>query len=301
MRFILGAAVATLVSAQAAADVTVYGKANVSLQHADRAGERQLELQSNSSNIGLKGQEQVADDVVLLYRFEYETSIDDGDKNGRTFSQRNIYLGLQTTAGTLLAGMFDTPLKSAAAGVDLFNNLEGDINAVVAGEIRAKNIVEYVTPQSLGPITAKLAYITKEIDGVDGVSASAAYQTDELYLALAMDQDVEDNAGSTDTYRLVGSYTVGAVQLGGLYEKHKRELRSGDGYFASLKWQLSDQWVFKTQYGKSDIKISGRETFSIGGDYVFSNTAKAFTYFSNNKDHLERDDKFLGVGLELKF
>lgn len=294
-------ATAALISAQASADVTVYGKANVSLQHADEAGNREIELQSNSSRIGLMGQESLSDGVAILYRFEYETSVDDGDKDGQTLTQRNIYLGLQTAGGTLMGGVFDSPLKTAAAGVDLFNDLEGDIRNIFAGENRPKNIVQYVTPKSLGPVTAKVAYITKETDGIDGVSASAAYKLDDLYLAVAMDQDVEDNADNTDTYRLVGAYTLGAVQLGGAYEKYEREIGNGDGYFASLKWSLTDQWIIKTQYGQSDIKVDGRESFSLGGDYIFSKTAKAFAYYTTNQDDAARDDDYLGVGLELKF
>jgi predicted porin len=295
------AAAAVLVSAQVAADVTVYGKANVSLQHADEAGNREIELQSNSSRIGLMGQESLSDSVSLLYRFEYETSVDDGDKDGQTLTQRNIYLGVQTLAGTLMGGVFDTPLKTAASGVDLFNDLEGDIRNIFAGENRSKNIVQYVTPKSLGPVTAKVAYITKETDGIDGVSASAAYQLDALYLAVAMDQDVEENVDNTDTYRLVAAYTLGAVQLGGAYENYQRDLGDGNGYFASVKWTVTDQWVFKTQYGESDIKIDGRQSFSIGGDYIFSKTAKAFTYYTRNQDDAGRDDDYLGVGLEMKF
>lgn len=288
--------------AQPALAVTLYGKANVSLQQADESGDSEIELQSNSSRIGLMGSEALSDTFEVIYRFEYETSVDDGDKDGQTLTQRNIYLGIQTSYGTLMGGVFDTPLKTSASGVDLFNDLEGDIRNIVAGEIRSKNIVQYVSPKSFGPITAKVAYITKEIDGVDGISTSVAYKQDALYLAFAYDQDVEDNAESSEIYRLVGSYTLGSVQIGGAYENYENEAGSdGDGYFGSVQWGITDKWIFKTQYGQSDIKIEGRETFSIGGDYKFNKITKAFAYFTQNEDDAGRDDDYLGVGMELKF
>lgn len=286
---------------QPAAAVTLYGKANVSLQHADESGNREIELQSNSSRIGLMGSESLSDSFEVIYRLEYETSVDDGDKDGQTLTQRNIYLGLQTDYGTLMGGVFDTPLKTSASGVDLFNDLEGDIKNIFAGEIRSKNIVQYVTPKSFGPLTAKVAYITKEIDGVDGVSSSLAYKGDALYVAVAFDNDVEESGSNTDTYRLVGAYTLGSVQIGGADETYDRVTDDGDGYFGSVQWKVTDKWIFKTQYGQSDIKVEGRETFSIGGDYKFNKVTKAFAYITQNEDDDGRDDDYIGVGMEVKF
>ena len=291
----------TLACSSAWSEVIVYGKANVSLQNADESGDREIELQSNSSRIGLMGEEALSDSVTVLYRFEYETSVDDGDKDGQTVTQRNIYLGLQTAVGTLMGGVFDSPLKTAATKVDLFNDLEGDVRNIFAGENRPKNIVQYVTPKSFGPFTGKVAYITKEQDGIDGVSSSAAYDGDRFYFALAMDQDVEDNAENTDVYRVVSAYQLGPVQLGGAYEKYERDVGEGDGYFGSAQWKLDSHWVLKAQYGESDIKIDGRETLSVGGDYVFSKSTKAFVYYTDNTDDEGRNDNYLGIGLELKF
>lgn len=287
--------------AQSTGAVTLYGKANVALQHADEAGNREIELQSNSSRIGLMGDNAIAEDVLVIYRFEYETSVDDGDKDGQTLTQRNIYLGLQTNYGTLMGGVYDSPLKTSASKVDLFNDLEGDIRTIFAGENRSKNVVQYVSPKSWGPLTAKAAYVTKETDGIDGWSTSLAYDDNGLYLAAAVDRDIEENVEDQKTLRLVSSYTLGAVMLGAAWEKYEQEDNEGNGYFASVQWKLTDKWIFKTQYGESDIKVEGRETFSVGGDYKFDKRTRAFVYYTNNEDDVIRDDNYLGVGMELKF
>lgn len=280
---------------------TLYGKANIALQSADEDGQSELQLVSNASRIGVMGSESIAGGVEFIYQFEYEVNIDDGEKDGQTFTQRNIYLGLKTAGGTIMAGNFDTPTKKSQGKVDLFDNLAGDIKNVFTGDNRVKNIIQYVTPATLGPVTAKVAYITEEVDGQSGVSASLAYQQNGLYLAAAMDQDVEDNQGATELYRLVGVYTLGQVQLGALYESFDWETGDGDGYLGSVQWSLTDQWILKTQYGQSDIEKEGRKTLSVGGDYKFSKAAKAFVYFSQNDDDQGRDDDFIGVGMELKF
>lgn len=278
-RYIWGAGLLAALAVQPVWALTLYGKASLALQSADESGESEVQLVSNASHIGLKGSESVADGVELIYQLEYEVSIDDGEKDGQTFTQRNSYLGLKTSGGTIMAGNFDTPTKKAQGKVDLFDNLAGDISRIFTGDNRVKNIVQYVTPAALGPVTAKVAYITEEVDGTSGVSASLAYQQNGLYLAAAMDQDVEDNKGATDLYRLVGAYTLGAVRLGAIYESFDWETGDGDGYLASLRWSLTDRWILKTQYGQSDIEWEGRETLSVGGDYQFSPSGESLCVF----------------------
>src|SRR6187551_888606 len=96
--------IASLLPAAAFADVTVYGKANVSIQSADESDEKQTEVVSNASRIGVKGSEEVNSDLKVIYQFEYQTEVDDGANGGQTFGQRNIYLGLQGIGGTLIGG-----------------------------------------------------------------------------------------------------------------------------------------------------------------------------------------------------
>ena len=98
---------------------TVYGKVNVSLENAEfdngvDSSEDAWELNSNASRLGVKGDFDL--DVAglkAIYQAEFEISVDDGDKGGETFSQRNIFGGLKGSFGTLKAGKFDTPTKKA--------------------------------------------------------------------------------------------------------------------------------------------------------------------------------------------
>lgn len=305
--------VAAALPLSAMADVTVYGKANVSLQNADENGDTKVELVSNASRIGVKGGEDISEGLKAIYQFEYQTEVDDGDGGGQTFRQRNIYVGLQGKIGTLMGGLFDTPLKVSQDKVDLFNDLEGDISSIFNGEVRAKNIVQYVTPGSFGPFAASVAYITRETDGVDdGISASFGYSTQDLYLGVAMDQDVQ--AVDIDVIRAVGRINLGPVQLGALYENTDDGLEDGDGYFVSALWSLTDAWALKAQYGESDLKVitytagttppvvtTDNESASLGFDYKLSKNTTVFGYYTAIESEAARDDDYIGAGLELKF
>lgn len=308
---LLPAAIAAFLPLSVMADVTVYGKANVSLQNADEAGNSKIELVSNASRIGIKGDEAITDGLKVIYQFEYQTEVDDGaNGSGQTFGQRNIFVGLQGSAGTIMAGHFDTPLKAAQEKVDLFNDLEGDLGNIFNGEIRASNIVQYVTPGSFGPFTGTVAYITKETDGVDdGVSASLGYSTANLYLGVAMDSDVQ--AEGLDVMRLVGRFNVGAVQLGAMYENTDIDGADDyDGFLVSALWNLTDVWAVKAQYAESDLKLVpaglDNESVSVGVDYKLSKNAMLYGYYTaiENNNALDvslRDDDYVGIGLDLKF
>lgn len=311
---LLAFAVASLFPMAAVADVIVYGKANVSIQHADEqaAGDSQVELVSNASRIGVKGGESINSSLKVIYQFEYQTEVDDGTNGTQTFGQRNIYLGLQGTAGTFIGGHFDTPTKVAQEKVDLFNDLEGDITQIFKGEIRASNIVQYTTPTFGGGFAGSVAYVTEENDGTTkkageetaGVSASFGYTSPMFYVGVAMDQDVE--AEDTDLVRLVGRLNVGAFQFGLLAENYDNGVTDEDGALVSALWNLTDKWVAKAQYGQSDVKMADGETASIGVDYKMTKAATLYSYVTTVENDVlipaaQRDDTYVGVGLDFKF
>jgi predicted porin len=321
--------IAAVVSAAAHADVTVYGKANVSVQNADESLDNmgsadinysQLEVVSNASRIGLKGSEEISSGLKAIYQFEYQTEVDDGagGSANQTFMQRNIYVGLQGSGGTVMGGMFDTPTKTAQEKVDLFNDLEGDINWVVVGETRAKNIVQYTTPASFGAFAVNVAAVAAEKDAVDdGYSASFTYTTPALYAAIATETDV--SAAGMDIIRLVGRYTVGQFQIGALYEKASLSEGAADvdssSVLVSVKFNATDKIALKAQYGDAGsdysepgVKVSdalSSDTLSLGVDYLLSKNTTVFGYYTKEtgevKEEYSVDSNWVGVGLELKF
>ncbi len=300
----------------AMADFRVYGKANVALQHADDspspnadgsrdAASGKVELVNNASRIGVKGSETLTDGLEAIFQFEYETQVDDGSKGGQTFSQRDIYVGVRGKGGTLMVGRINTPLKTAQDKIDLFNDLEGDINYLFAGEVRANNVVQYKSPVLGDYFSGTVAYIASEEDGVDpGVSATASYRNAGLYLAIAQDSDVQEQG--SDVTRLVGRYSLGSVHVGALFEAYEDAMIDEDGAFVSVLWEATDVWSFKGQVGSSDIKGEGGESVSLGADYKLTDNTKFYGYYTNEASDLscggaDCDDQYLGVGMSLSF
>ena len=295
-------------------DGTVYGKVNASMVSADDGASDQWKLNSNASRVGVKGKTKISDGLYAIYKAEFEMCIDDGDCKGQTFSQRNIMAGLKGDFGTIWAGKHDSPTKLAQNKIDLFNDLEGDIKNTFEGENRVSNIVAYTTPNRNG-FSATLAMIPAEgadfdQDGqddtglTDGISYSVSYAKDNLYLAVAGDQDVDKQ----DLLRLVAQYKMDALKLGFMYQQNEDNLNSKDesGYFISAAYKI-DKTTLKAQYGLIEDDIDGDEeqTLSLGADYKMAKNTKVFVFYTDNTDSevgsADDEDTSFGVGMEHKF
>ncbi|WP_444931185.1 porin [Microbulbifer sp. SSSA002] len=283
-----------------------YGKANVTFQSADEGDDSVTDVQSNASRLGVKGEIALTDGIKGIYRMEYEVDMD-GDADD-TFSQRNIYAGLEGGFGQVIAGKFDTPLKVAQKKVDLFNDLEGDIKSLITNsDNREEDALQYTTP-SFNGFKASAAYISNKEEVINeetgeernnGVSMSVAYDNNGVYLAYAMDQDVEGQ--DVDVHRFVAQYNIGAVQVGALFEEQDADgSDSVDGWVGSVAYKL-DQWTLKAQYGQSDIKAEGGETYSLGADYKFNSAAKVFGFYTDETADDGYDRSYAGIGAEYKF
>ena len=82
-----------------------------------------VELSSNNSFIGLKGEEKLNDRLSALYQAEFTFYVDDGENGTDVFVPRNLLVGLKDEKlGALKAGKIDTPVKQLSATVDTFTN-----------------------------------------------------------------------------------------------------------------------------------------------------------------------------------
>jgi predicted porin len=314
-------------------DGKIYGKINVTADSEDfsnggdaTADYDQWEINSNASRIGVKGKAELSEGFYAIYKAEFEVYVDDGDSGGSkgndTFEQRNVYVGLSGKAGTIIVGKNDTPTKLAQKKIDLFGDLSGDIKNTFEGENRESNIVIYTTPKMNG-FAASIAAVTSEgddvdgdgkgDDGFDGQSLAVSYTYDDLYLALAADQDID----GLDVLRAVAQYKVGEWQFGFMYQDAESVLnntdggyKDEDGYFVSVAYKLNSKIKLKAQYGEIEGDKAGgvsyeEETLSLGLDYKLAKNTKLFGYYTVNTDdqtdNTEDQTKIIGVGVEHKF
>jgi len=296
-------------------DGDIYGKINVSIVNADNGTDDTYKLNSNASRLGVKGKTEIADGLYAVYKAEFEMCVDDGDCKGQTFTQRNIMGGIKGSFGTVWAGKHDTPTKLAQNKIDLFNDLEGDIKSTFEGENRVSNIVAYTSPTMNG-FSTTVAMIPGEgadVDGdgkddtglTDGMSYSVSYTMDNLYVAIAGDQDVD----SQDLIRLVAQYKMDALKVGVMYQQNDDNLGTKDesGFFVSAAYQLDEKTTLKAQYGSIEDDADGdeEETLSLGGDYKLAKSTKVYVFYTDNTDSSvgkeDKEESTFGLGMEHKF
>lgn len=301
------AALITLSAASNAAAVQVYGKANVSLNHTDASNSDTLELNSNASRIGVKGSYEVSEGLKAIYKFEYETFIDDGDDgSGDEFKQRNIYAGFQGGFGTIIAGKHDTPTKLAQGKIDLFNDLpNADIKNVIQGENRVSNIVMYSTPKTNG-LKATVAFVPGDDTGggEDGISSAVSYQSGDLSVTVAYDDGTAMDSSVETLTRLAAEYKVGNAKFGALFQQADEGANDEDGYILSSSYKLANGIILKGQYGESDDETTEKTQIAVGADYKLNKKSKLFAYYSDIEAETNISSTSVStyaVGYEIKF
>ena len=292
-----------------AADPKVYGKANLSLNSTDNNGSDTIKLNSNASRFGIKGSFDATDSIKAIYKFEYETFIDDGDdgsENNSELKQRNIYAGFQGNFGTIIAGNHDTPTKLAQGKVDRFNDLVlGDIKNVIQGENRSKNIIMYTTPKMNG-LAATVAFVPSEKvngDVSDGISADISYKADGYSFTVAHDNGETIDSSVESLTRLVGEYKGDGFKLGALYQVADEGNNDEDGFVLSGEYKLSNGLILKGQYAQSDDETKEITQTAVGVDYKLGKKSKIFSYYAKVEadDGVTTDANTFALGYEIKF
>lgn len=304
--------IATLLGAShvAVAEVDVYGKLNITLQNSDEAGESAVELRSNASRFGFKGDEVLTDTLKAIYQLEWENdSTDAATSSEDLFKARNQFVGLVGTFGTLKVGRHDTALKLAQGDFDLFNDLEGDIKNVLNGENRVSNFIGYTSPTFADAFSVTVNLIPGEDaaageDGIaDGTSLALSYEAGNIYAAIAQDMDID--GADVDTTRLVGGYKFGDAVINALFQTTDTGAADADAYGMSFGYKVGDN-MFKLQHVQGDIwEVGGaplESQTSVGLDHKLAKSTKLFGFYTTGDigGGSESND-YLGIGIEHKF
>ena len=279
---LLPLAVAAIMAAPAAqaSDLTVYGKAHLSLSTYDDSaaagGRYNWDISSNASRLGVKGSEDLGNGLKAIFKMEMQVRManNDGDVTSQSIaseglSMRNSYVGLAGGWGTFLIGRHDTPMKISTGSLDLFGDTIADYNGngadaepstVTAGlgiqDIRADSVLAYVSPNMNGltiaaaTITAGLDDSTNGADGsdlVEAYSVAAMYSNGPFFASLAYEA-FEDRlianavADADEKWRLGLGYTANNFHVGFVYEDQEAQGGTvGNDYEI---WQLSGSYTF---------------------------------------------------------
>jgi len=286
---------------------TVYGKLWISIESQNTASGTEVDMVSNASRLGIKGSMDFGEGIEAIYQAEYEVDPVDGtadESKDRTFKQRNSFVGLKGSMGTIFLGKHDTATKRSQKKIDLFNDLAGDIKNILQGENRMSDLVGYTTPKING-FSATFNAI-KGTEGLgddsigDSTSTSLSYDSENFYIALAFDSELK----GYDSTRLTLQIPFSRSQLGIMFQESEK-LSTGeeeDGYVISFSQKVGNKGTLKFQQTESDMKLDSGKQFSFGYDYKLSSKAKVFYFFTDlNGNQDSKEKEIHGAGFEYKF
>lgn len=313
----------------------VYGKVIVAVENIDQEtnSEDFWQVASYDSRFGIKGKfDTDVEGLEAVYNLEWAVDISDqSNTSSNHITARNQFIGLKGGFGEFIAGRNDTPFKRAQGKVDLFNDRDADIKFLMAGgEVRANDVFQYTSPRLGDAFAVSIMGIPGEetVDPpappgtelqnglADATSMSVTYSKDSLYLALAIDSDV--NGIDTDGTRIVAQWTAGNFGVGVLFQTSDFselvdplfESDDEEVTFVSAYYDLNDTTRLKVQTGTVDnyASVVGSEgdTTAFGVDFALSKkTVLGLLVASRNggdgllTDDLSRDT--IGANLEISF
>ncbi|ALQ10180.1 MULTISPECIES: porin [Pseudoalteromonas] len=301
---------AILPSITLAADYTVYGKAEVQIANTDtgimRYAKEGTQIEAPFSRIGIKGQHKLNEYLSAVFKYEVQVKGFEEDDTEEPFTARNTYLGLKGAFGEIVIGRNDTRFKYSEGKLDNFNETQGDMAQVIAGQDRLGDTLTY-TSQYWSNAQFSFTYAPKDDNKNNkaGFAATLIYGDRNLnntpyYVSLSR----VDSLNNITASRIVGVYKFEKLQLGALYQHSESvdETKSGNGYVLSASYTI-DKWVPKLQFAKDDSAIrqeSKAIQWSTGLDYVFDKQTTAYLLYTD-LDLQENADNSVALGLKYKF
>ncbi|SEK69937.1 Outer membrane protein (porin) [Colwellia chukchiensis] len=301
---IVAALFSSLSLSVSAADVEIYGKANLSLQLSDEGEGSFTEIKSNASRIGLKGTHALNDDLTVIYKAEFQVDLDGDSAKGDSITDRNQYVGLAGSFGEVLLGKNDTMLKQSQGKVDLFSDYNADIKSLWKGENRMADTLSYKSPK-FNHLQLGVTYIAEDaVDAEDGVSVAVFYgdaklKKSSIYASVAHDAEVK----GYDITRATVQGKVGKIILGAMIQTQEKVDGSAemDGYMVSAKYKM-DSITFKGQYQAADFKAGDDKSgITLGADYALAKSTKLYAFYTSFDMDTDADQDYLAAGIEYKF
>jgi predicted porin len=289
---VAGACVAPSVMAQSANPVTLYGRAYITVESVEADGgpagtadlSNRVRMMDQASLLGVRGTEDLGGGLKAF--FQLETAFNPDESSG-SFANRNSGVGLMGGWGSLLAGRWDTPMKSAITATDPWGDLTiNDVNGVTMDQSnfsrRQANMVQYWSPEMSG-FQVKVGYVPNE-----GKTATAnpsltgvalTYSKGPLYLALAYEEHKDNIAssgaagtpGKEDGYALAARFTMGKARLMGSYgEYDKSNGQTDKSYHVGFDWNFAGKHVLLGTYSNAEQASADCDAYAVGYRYDYT-------------------------------
>jgi len=258
---VAGACVAPAAMAQTANPVTLYGRIYAMFESVEAKGgttpvTRRERVADQSSYLGVRGKEDLGGGLNAI--FQLETGFKP-DQNDTTFAARNSGVGLEGAWGSIIMGRWDTPMKTTTGAVDVYaDNTIGGFTGVMGDQTnfdrRDQNVVQYWSPSWAGVAIRLMGQANENRTATTNprdYGASITYTRGPLYLVYAYEEHKDPSTTLTkeDGNALGGTFKIGPVKLGALYNEFKRTTVSGPAPSKTKSWMGNVVWSI----GKNDI------------------------------------------------
>lgn len=295
---------------------TLYGQLNVSIDLLDNGDDSGLNLSSNRSRLGVKGDVKIQEGLTGLYQIESELRADSA--NNFSLASRNTFVGLKGDFGTVRAGRFDTPVKLIGRQVELFANQVGDFRnlargtASVAssptaplvstrlGDERPHNTIAWTVPDFSG-VSTTVQYATNIDDGATGtndndlISIGLSYSAGPLFVGAGYEQTGNAAPGQDDpsVLRLAGYYNLGDWRFTALWQTISGPVADSDQdvYGLGVRYR-HDAWTYKAQAYQlsADASNSDATLVAVGLEYALAKEISLYADYAtvDNDDNSGR-------------
>lgn len=328
-KLLLASAIAALSVSAAQAAPTLYGTAFLTADYVDVEVDGQsinndgfrgnedsstVQINSNTSKIGLKGSEAMTANTDVVYQLEYGINVDDSGSDNIAFKSRDTYLGLANKElgefrfgrnysvidyvnnVTVNKGYWDNIGASSLNDDDSYS----DALSLTDGD-RVNNSAVWIAPAYNGlPLALALQYGADENDsGDEGFGASLMFDPGAGFTAgfgyesdMSIDGDIIRGTASVD----LANYVAYPVTLGALYQQADFDgADEEDALVLTAKMGLTNFARPASVYLQYDTVenlggVNGNDTDQIvlGGTYSFKDNMLAHAYIGQNSADLDK-------------
>ncbi len=305
----LAVAAALTTPALAMADVTVYGKAFLDVENVNNnkivapAKTSAMRVATNASRLGVKGSEDLGDNLKAIFQYEVQMDANGVGGNGLGNGTRNSGIGMEGDFGKVIVGRWDSPYKVVHNKVELFDNTTVFSATNVVGRSatgknynnRQSSMIQYWTPKMGGfqgalmysPDAAPTTTTNKQI-----IALSGTFDQDGIYAGLGYESRADVFAGTTDSaLRLTGKFDFGPAWVGATVESIKTNTALTTSYTQNIM-ELVGQYNFDTNFiglsyskaGKTNVANTGASQVSLKLGHNFSKKVEGFLAYTNLKN-----------------
>jgi len=316
-RFLVAAMAAAMVSPIAAnAAATVYGNVHLSIDDYDSAND--LNMNSNTSSVGVKGKEDLGGGVSAIYQVEFqidpsERYANSGTTSTSAFVDRDQWVGLKSAMGTVKIGTMSSNYKQMGGKIDPMyrTQLEG------RGFLRTQsNVLHSGAGESRGRMTNTVMYSSPKMGGLQAVFNTTVSGNNDETIGLGIryvqkgimayfdyiDTSAMQVANADAAMKIGGKFKMDALVVGAQYEMLEdtgaNDRANDDIFFLSADYQLNDADNVAFTYGDNGAEDAG---YALMYNHNLSKRTNVYVGYGDNARDSAQDDQVTTLGMRHKF